>query len=35
MVYAREGEPCKTCGSAIKRIVIGQRSAHYCPKCQP
>jgi formamidopyrimidine-DNA glycosylase len=35
MVYAREGEPCKTCGTTIKRVVIGQRSAHYCPKCQP
>ena len=35
MVYGREGEPCKACRSTIKRIVIGQRSAHYCPKCQP
>jgi len=33
-VYAREGEPCKVCGTPIKRVVIGQRSAHYCPKCQ-
>ncbi len=33
-VYAREGEPCFKCGSAIVRIVIGQRSAHYCPSCQ-
>lgn len=34
MVYAREGEPCKVCGTRIKRVVIGQRSAHYCPRCQ-
>lgn len=34
-VYARRGEPCTECGTAIKRIVIGQRSAHYCPRCQP
>ncbi len=34
MVYARTGEPCKVCGSAIKRIVIGQRGTHYCPHCQ-
>ncbi len=33
-VYAREGEPCSVCGTAIKRVVLGQRSAHYCPKCQ-
>ena len=34
MVYARTGEPCKVCGKAIKRIVIGQRGTHYCPHCQ-
>ena len=33
-VYARTGEPCRKCGTPIKRIVIGQRSAHYCPACQ-
>jgi formamidopyrimidine-DNA glycosylase len=33
-VYARTGEPCPRCGAALKRIVIGQRSAHYCPRCQ-
>ncbi len=33
-VYARRGEPCARCATPIKRIVIGQRSAHYCPRCQ-
>jgi len=33
-VYAREGEPCARCGARIRRVVLGQRSAHYCPKCQ-
>jgi len=33
-VYGREGEPCRKCRSAIKRVVIAGRSAHYCPKCQ-
>jgi formamidopyrimidine-DNA glycosylase len=33
-VYDREGQPCKRCGTRIKRIVIGQRGTHYCPKCQ-
>jgi formamidopyrimidine-DNA glycosylase len=33
-VYGREGEPCRKCRSAIKRVVIAGRSAHYCPRCQ-
>ncbi len=33
-VYGREGEPCLECGAAIRRIVVGQRGTHYCPKCQ-
>jgi formamidopyrimidine-DNA glycosylase len=33
-VYQRTGEPCVTCGTPIRRIVVGQRSTHYCPKCQ-
>lgn len=33
-VYARAGEPCRRCATPIRRIVIGQRSAHYCPVCQ-
>jgi len=33
-VYSRTGKPCRVCGTAIKRIVIGGRSTHYCPKCQ-
>ena len=33
-VYQREGERCSRCGTAIKRIKIGGRSAHFCPLCQ-
>jgi len=33
-VYRREGENCFRCGEKIKKIKIGQRSAHYCPNCQ-
>ncbi len=33
-VYGREGEPCFHCGTPIKRIVVGQRGTHFCPKCQ-
>jgi formamidopyrimidine-DNA glycosylase len=33
-VYGREGEPCFTCGTKIRRIVVAQRGTHYCPHCQ-
>jgi formamidopyrimidine-DNA glycosylase len=33
-VYAREGQPCPRCGTPIRRILIGQRSSHFCPRCQ-
>lgn len=33
-VYGREGEPCLCCGRTIRRILVGQRSTHYCPRCQ-
>ena len=34
MVYRRNGKPCPRCGTIIKRIIVGGRSAHFCPKCQ-
>lgn len=34
-VYGRAGQPCPTCGAEIRRIVVGQRGAHFCPQCQP
>ncbi len=33
-VYGKGGEKCVKCGTPIKRIVIGQRGTHYCPRCQ-
>ena len=33
-VYSRTGQPCRICGTPIKRIVIGGRSTHFCPSCQ-
>jgi formamidopyrimidine-DNA glycosylase len=33
-VYGREGLPCPRCGCPISRILIGQRSSHFCPICQ-
>src|SRR5690606_5498259 len=34
MVYDREGEPCRRCGTPIRRIVQAGRSTYYCPRCQ-
>ncbi len=34
-VYQRTGQPCRRCRQAIQRIVVGGRSSHYCPRCQP
>lgn len=33
-VYDRKGQPCPVCGTAVVRLVIGQRSTHVCPDCQ-
>lgn len=33
-VYMRTGQPCLVCRTPIKRIVLGGRGTHYCPKCQ-
>ena len=33
-VYGRAGEPCPACGRPITRILVGQRSTHFCEKCQ-
>jgi formamidopyrimidine-DNA glycosylase len=35
MVYRRTDQPCFRCGRPIRRIVVAQRSAHFCPRCQP
>jgi formamidopyrimidine-DNA glycosylase len=32
--YGRTGEPCLVCGTAIVRILVGQRGTHYCRRCQ-
>ena len=35
VAYGREGRPCRTCGTAIERLKLSNRSAHFCPQCQP
>jgi formamidopyrimidine-DNA glycosylase len=34
LVYRRGGQPCRTCGTAIRREKLGGRSSHWCPRCQ-
>lgn len=33
-VYQRTNLPCLLCQSPIQRVVMGQRSTHFCPHCQ-
>ncbi len=34
-VYGREGRPCVVCATPVRRLVVGQRGTHVCPRCQP
>jgi formamidopyrimidine-DNA glycosylase len=33
--YGRTGEPCLRCHTPLERLVVGGRSSHFCPRCQP
>ncbi len=33
-VYGKAGKPCWTCGTPLQRILVAQRSTHFCPRCQ-
>jgi len=32
--YGQTDRPCVRCGTPIRRIIVGQRSSHLCPRCQ-
>jgi endonuclease VIII len=34
-VYGRSGEPCRRCGTVIRRAGQGERVTYWCPTCQP
>jgi len=39
-VFGREGQPCRRCGTAVQRTMLGpdalhERVACWCPRCQP
>jgi formamidopyrimidine-DNA glycosylase len=33
-VYDRAGKPCPRCATALRQVVVGQRSSFFCPACQ-
>ena len=33
-IYGRDGEPCVNCGTRVRRVLVAQRSTHFCPRCQ-
>jgi len=33
-VYLRTGQPCRTCNTPIRRILVAGRGTHFCPDCQ-
>ena len=32
--YGQEGEPCRRCGTPIRRVSFMNRSSYFCPRCQ-
>jgi formamidopyrimidine-DNA glycosylase len=34
LVYGREGESCKRCGSRFKSFILAGRTTFFCPGCQ-
>lgn len=35
LVHTRAGEPCFTCGTEIRKLVVGGRGTYVCERCQP
>jgi formamidopyrimidine-DNA glycosylase len=33
-VFRLTGKPCPRCGNIIEKIIVAQRSTHFCPHCQ-
>ncbi len=33
-VFRRTSQPCYDCGTPIRRVKVGGRSTHFCPRCQ-
>jgi formamidopyrimidine-DNA glycosylase len=35
LVHRRGGEPCPSCGRAVRKMVVGGRGTYVCERCQP
>ncbi len=35
LVHRRAGQPCLTCGTTIRKLVVGGRGTYVCERCQP
>ena len=35
LVHRREGEPCPTCATVVKKLVVAGRGTYVCEHCQP
>ncbi|WP_101841860.1 endonuclease VIII [Halobacillus sp. Marseille-P3879] len=33
-VFNREGQPCRICGTEIRKIIANSRRCYFCPRCQ-
>ncbi len=33
-VFRKTGQPCPVCETPIERVIVAQRSTHFCPNCQ-
>ena len=34
IAYGRAGQPCRRCGTALRKTILGGRGTTYCPACQ-
>ncbi|MFC0508621.1 DNA-formamidopyrimidine glycosylase family protein [Micromonospora costi] len=34
-VYGRRAQPCRRCGTAVRKEELGERVTYWCPVCQP
>jgi formamidopyrimidine-DNA glycosylase len=35
LVHLRAGRPCLTCGTLVRKLVVGGRGTYVCERCQP
>jgi formamidopyrimidine-DNA glycosylase len=35
LVHTRAGQPCRRCGTEIRKLVVGGRGTYVCERCQP